>query len=128
MWKWIRFILQVVFLYLLNELGYFIVDLINVPIPGNVVGLLLLFILLLTGIVKVEWIKEATSFFTKHLAFFFIPIGVSLMGYGDILLSNMFAFLVALLGSLAFGFFVTGKVSQLSVRREEKKHGNDAVN
>lgn len=53
-------------------LGYGIVTVFHIPLPGSVVGMILLFVFLVTGIVKLEWIEKASSFQLKHLTLLFI--------------------------------------------------------
>lgn len=66
----------VIGIYLLCE---FISKSLNLPIPGNILGMLLLLFLLIMNIVKIEDIDTVTNFFLDHLAFFFIPAGVGLL-------------------------------------------------
>ncbi|MGL4335543.1 MAG: CidA/LrgA family protein [Turicibacter sp.] len=49
-------------------------------IPGNIMGMLLLLISLLTGVVKENHILEVGQFLLDHMAFFFIPLAVNLLG------------------------------------------------
>lgn len=49
------------------------------PIPRNVIGMILLFFLLTTNVVKIEKVENLANFFLNHLAFFFIPAAVGLM-------------------------------------------------
>ncbi|WP_307794893.1 CidA/LrgA family protein [Alkalihalobacillus sp. BA299] len=58
-------------------LGYGIVFIFQVPLPGSVVGMILLFVSLLAGIVKIEWIEQISSFQMRHLTMLFIPFIVS---------------------------------------------------
>ena len=50
--------------------------------PASVLSMLLLFVLLLCGVLKVEHIREKGDFLLKNMAFFFIPSGVALLGAG----------------------------------------------
>lgn len=59
--------------------GEIISKLLNLPIPGNIIGMILLFILLTSNIIKVEKVENLANFFLDHLAFFFIPASVGLM-------------------------------------------------
>jgi holin-like protein len=79
----------------------------------------LLFGLLSTRAVRVEWIEECTSFLTRHLAFFFVPITVGLMAYGSLLKQDGAAILVTLVASAAAGMAVTGLTAQVLARRRE---------
>ena len=45
----------------------------KLPIPGNVIGMMLLFILLLTGIVKENHIDEASELLIANMSLLFIP-------------------------------------------------------
>ena len=42
--------------------------------PASVLSMLLLFVLLLCGVLKVEHIREKGDFLLKNMAFFFIPV------------------------------------------------------
>ncbi|PLR87766.1 CidA/LrgA family protein [Bacillus sp. V33-4] len=59
-------------------LGYSIVAVFRIQLPGSVVGMILLFVFLLTGIIRLDWVESAASFQLKHLTLLFIPPIVSL--------------------------------------------------
>jgi holin-like protein len=119
--KTVIIVMQLFFLWLLNKLGYFLVEALNLPLPGNVLGMVILFGLLITGVVSLKWVEEASSFLIKHLAFFFIPIAVGLMNFGPLFLQNGISLLIVIVGSAAIGIYVTGAVSQTLA---QKKEGN----
>ena len=127
--KALFFLFQLAGLWGLNELGYFITEQFHLPFPGNVMGLLLLFVLLVTGVIKLSWIESAASFLIRHLAFFFIPVAVGLMEIGGLLMTNGVAIMTALIVSAVIGFLVTGGLSQLLERRKERtrEHIRDTV-
>jgi holin-like protein len=58
--------------------GNLVVTFLPIPLPGSIVGMLLLFLFLLTGMIKLEWVEKITSFQLKHLQLLFIPPIVSL--------------------------------------------------
>lgn len=51
----------------------------GVPIPGNLIGMMLLLLLLCTHVVRLEHISTLSDFFLSHMSFFFIPAGVGLL-------------------------------------------------
>lgn len=112
-------IMQLFFLWLINEVGYFVVEMFKLPIPGNVLGMALLFILLSTGLVSLKWVEKASSVLIKHLAFFFIPIAVGLMNYGGLFLHNWLSLTVVIVGGAAIGLYITGFVSQVLAKKKE---------
>lgn len=54
-------------------LGYVVVMVFPIPLPPSVVGMILLFLFLLSGLMKLEWIEKVSSFQLKHLTLLFIP-------------------------------------------------------
>lgn len=60
-------------------LGELLQKIFGLPIPGNILGMLILFFGLLAGIIKLEMINRITDFLLDNLAFFFLPAGVSLI-------------------------------------------------
>lgn len=55
-------------------LGKAIVFVSHIPIPGSVVGMITLLCLLITGVIKLEWIEKVATFQIKHLTLLFIPL------------------------------------------------------
>ena len=54
-------------------------------VPGSVIGMLLLFLSLCLKIVKPGQIKAVAGFLTKNMSLFFVPAGVGIMVYFDVL-------------------------------------------
>ena len=103
---------QVAGLLAINKIGYLVADALDLPLPGNLVGMLLLLALLGTGLVPLRWVEATASLLLRHLAFFFIPITVGLMGFWDLFRDNGAAILLTLVVSAAAGIFVAGVSSQ----------------
>ncbi|PJN90429.1 CidA/LrgA family protein [Bacillus sp. mrc49] len=121
--KILAFPVQLTVLLVICKLGYYLADLCHLPIPGNVIGMILLFILLQTKVLKVEWIELASGFLVKHLAFFFIPISISLMTMGWLFIEFGFPLALTLGVSLIFGFIVSAwTVQKFSQRGEVNQH------
>jgi len=79
-----RLAVQIAFLYLAFLAGDWLVTRFHAPVPGSVIGMLIVFALLALGLVKETWIQDGAGLLTKHLAFFFIPIAVGLMEWGNL--------------------------------------------
>lgn len=58
--------------------------------PGSIIGLILLFLSLNLRLVKVEWIMMSGSLLLKYMAVLFIPVGVGLINYLQLILDNWF--------------------------------------
>ncbi|SES95739.1 holin-like protein [Natronincola peptidivorans] len=89
----------------------------NIPIPGNVLGMMLLLILLTTGIIKLEMIDEIAKFLLDHLAFFFVPAGVGLLSHLDIIKEQWIPIIGVILISTVIVMVVTGLTVQFLIRR-----------
>lgn len=109
---------------------YFIGELIsktlNIPIPGNIIAMILLFLSLYTGIIKVEKVETISNFFLDHLAFFFIPAGVGLMNSFDSIKSSAVPIIIICIVTTIIVLAVTGVIVQftstiLSKKKEGKK-------
>lgn len=118
--------LQLVILWTLNQLGDAIVTFLHIPIPGNIMGMTLLFILLVTGVVKLKWVETTSEFLMKHLTFFFIPISVGLMTLGSVFTQSGISLIFILMISATIGFIGTGLMSEklLSKRKESAYEHN----
>lgn len=114
----IKIVLQIFLLWIIFQLGTLITSIFKLPLPGNVLGMLILFALLTTDIMPVSWVKEGSDLLLKHLAFFFIPIAVGLMALGSLLASSGIWLLVILTISAAISIPLTGQtVQKLNKRR-----------
>ncbi|MCM3670767.1 CidA/LrgA family protein [Mesobacillus maritimus] len=82
-------------------LGHGIVAFLSVPLPASVVGMILLFLFLLSGVIKIEWIEEISSFQLKHLTLLFIPPIATLFLSGFLEILNWSIILILLVSSIS---------------------------
>jgi Putative effector of murein hydrolase LrgA len=101
-------------------LGEFISSMLHLPIPGNILGMIILFILLYTKVIKVESISNITNFLLDHLAFFFIPAGVGLMTSLGIIKATWWQLLLVCILTTIIIIGVTGIVVQAISRKPRK--------
>lgn len=80
----------------------------NIPIPGNVIGMVILLAALLSGVIKVEAIEDVTEFMLKHLAFFFVPAGIGIISSFDIIKAKLLSMLAVILLSTVVVIVTTG--------------------
>ena len=116
-------LIQLPIFILINQAGRLLAKLLGVAVPGNVIGMVLLFVLLTSGVIPLRLLERGAALLTRHLAFFIIPIAVGAMDFGGLLLAHGPALLLALGGSFVVGIAVTGRVSQaLAAPRKEALH------
>ncbi len=100
-------------------IGEFISSLINNFLPGSIIGMMILFICLNFKIIKLEQIKDISDFLLDNLAFFFVPVGVSLINSLDLIKENLFLLISVNVVSTFLVMFVTGMVVEKTIK--EKK-------
>lgn len=112
-----RLAVQIGFLFLVFRVGQWAGARFHLPLPGNVLGMLLLFGLLSAGVVRETWIHEGAGLLTKHLAFFFVPIAVGLMQWGSLFRREGPWLLLALVTSTLAALLASGGLVRLLGRR-----------
>ena len=88
------------------------------PIPASIYGLVLMFVLLETKVLKVEAVQDAGKFLIEIMPMMFIPAGVGLLNAWDtlkpVLIVILFVSTIVVMG-------VSGKVTQTMIEAEERK-------
>ena len=120
--KLVIIISQLALLLLINRAGYLLARGLSLRLPGNLVGMLILFGLLSSRLVRLEWIQEGASILTRHLAFFFIPIAVGLIAFKEVFLRHGLAILGTLIVSATAGILLCGFIAQAFEEKEAKYH------
>ena len=97
-------------------LGELISSSLSLPVPGSVLGMLLLLLALLTGVVKLEWVEGEAEFIVKNMSVLFIPPGVGILVYIGLIRSQLFPISVALVLSFLITLLVTTKTVEAARR------------
>lgn len=97
---------------------------IPLPIPGSIYGLLLMFVLLLTKVIKVDQVKETGEFLIEIMPLMFIPAGVGLMASWGDLQGFLVPLLVITISTTFIVIFVTGKVTDFMMDHKKSKKQN----
>jgi holin-like protein len=97
--------------------------LIPLSIPSSIYGMVLLFVSLQTGILKLEQIEETADFLLGIMPIFFVAPTVSLMTSMQFIKGSIVGIFIICLLSTVVVMAVTGFVSQAVIRRGKKKGG-----
>ncbi len=81
-WHYLR---AFVLIYLCLYAGIFVASLLPIVIPGSIIGMLILFVLLSLQILPAKWVKPSCHLLIRYMALLFVPIGVGVMQYYDVL-------------------------------------------
>lgn len=93
-------------------LGELLVWLTGITVPGSIIGMLILTALLQSKIVKAASIKPICKFLVSNMGFFFVPPGIALMLYLDVIRASWLSITVATIVSTVLVLLVTGWVHQ----------------
>ena len=101
-------------------LGEVVVWATGIKLPSSIIGMLLLTFFLKTKIVKLEWVEKLSQFLLANLGFFFVPPGVAIMLYLDVIQKELLPIAMATLLSTILVLVVTGHMHQFVVKAERK--------
>ena len=115
-----KYVKQAFLIFFLSFLGEVLRYFIPIPVPSAVYGLVILFLLLMTGVLKVESVKEVSSFLIEIMPMMFIPSAVGIMTLKEEVGNMLIPLIVAstILTALVMG--ISGKVTDILIGR--KKH------
>lgn len=116
-----RILLQLALILGICYVGELIHDYTGIPIPGNILGMLILLLLLCLKVIKLEQIREVSDFFLKRLAFFFLPPAIGLMLVGDDVKSQWPLLLILCIVLTIVTMAATGWTVQLFSKKSKGK-------
>ena len=94
-------------------------------IPGSIIGMIILFALLKSKIIKVESVEELSNFFLDNMAIFFVPAGVSLINSLDLISSNIIVLAATIVISTTLVMVITAMVVEKMIEIKSKKGQED---
>lgn len=95
--------------------------LIPVPIPASVYGIVLLFLALCVGIVKVEQVKTVGGFLTSILPVFFVSPVVGILENWAMIQGAVLVIFLLVAASTAMTFVLSGWIAQKAIEREGQR-------
>ncbi|GAA0279721.1 CidA/LrgA family protein [Faecalicatena contorta] len=116
-----KIIRQIGIIFTVCWLSQVIAEFLPFDFPASVIGMIFLFICLLTGMLKIEHIQEKSDFLLGNMAFFFVPAGVSIMNYFDILKSSAVQLLIICIVSTVITFAVTAYSVKLTMKLMDRR-------
>jgi holin-like protein len=123
----VRIIIQIGILNIYYYIGEGIVSLLHVPLPGSIIGLLLLALSLIFKIIKVEYIQDGAGFLIGVLTLFFIPATVGVIDYPELLSTTGLLIILAVIASTLISIYITGLLTQMIEKKEQAKKETEAI-
>ena len=111
-------------------IGQMIISFTHLPLPPSIIGLLLLFVALQTGLVKLATVEKLAKVMLDHLVLLVIPACISIMQYLGVIRDDFWVLLVAVAVSTLLVLISTA-LSYQGLRKIQKrcaiKHSDGAV-
>lgn len=99
--------------------------LLPIAFPASVIAMLLLLLCLMTGVLKIDHIREKSDFLLANMAFFFIPAGVNVINYLHILKANWLPLLLICVITTVITFAATAYSIRLTIWLLGRRKGAD---
>ncbi|MDN7246861.1 CidA/LrgA family holin-like protein [Planococcus shenhongbingii] len=119
--KFLLVFAQLVVLYGFYLFGEWLREFFNLPLPGSIIGFLLLFAVLLLKIFPLKWIDSGAHFLLAFLSLYFIPATVGVIDYADVFTGKGVWLIVIAVFSTFLTMAVSSLLSQWSSRLSGKR-------
>ncbi len=114
---------------LLLAIGNALSWLINGFIPGSVIGMLLMFLFLISGLIKPDDVRPVAEFLTKNMAILFVPSAIGIMEQWSLIKVHFIAWILIIVISTILVMASTGWTQDLLSKlfsKRVKKGGQNA--
>lgn len=101
------------YIFLFLALGELLKYAFDLTVAGNIIGMILIFMALKLKIIKLETVKPASDKLVRYMVLFFVPYGVGMMVYYEMIKSNWQTILIAIVISTLLTLFVTAIIQQI---------------
>jgi holin-like protein len=119
--KYIKIVVQVLLLYGFVLIGNCLQSFFHVPLPGSIIGLLLLWAALALKIIRLQWIESGSYILLSFIPLFLLPATVGGMEYGHIFTGKGFLLIPITMISTFLTMWISGYTSQFIARKSAKR-------
>ena len=119
-----KYIKQFMIILAISFIGELLKYLLPLPVPASIYGMVLMFLALLTGVLKLEQVRETGKFLIEIMPLMFIPAGVGLMSSWGTLKPLLFSVAVITVATIVTVMVASGHTAQF-ILKKEKKRGED---
>ncbi len=91
------------------------------PVPACIYGIIILFFLLFSGILKLDNVKDTAKFLVEVQPLMFIPAGVSLLLVWDEVKDSVIKFILVCVLSTIATMAIAGIVTQFVIRKTDSR-------
>lgn len=122
-----KYIKQLSIILTISFVGELLNHFIPLPIPASIYGLVLMFVCLQTGLIKLSAVKDTANFLIEIMPMMFIPAAVGLMDSWNIIKPNVWAYIIISIVSTITVMFAAGHITQFIIRHSKKGENNNDI-
>lgn len=115
-----KYLKQIVYILLFTLIGQVLEQVVPFPVPGAIYGLVLLFLALCVGLIKVEDVEDVSKFLISVLPVLFVAPSVNLLACWDLIKADIVPILVINILTTLLVFAVTALVVKCFVKGGKK--------
>ena len=97
----VKILLQITFIGVVWGTADILKKLFNLPMSSGIVGLFLMLGLLLTGVIKLDWVNVGAKFILGELVLLFIPLMMSITQYQQLFFAKGWQLMITIVVSTA---------------------------
>ncbi len=116
-----KYLRQFLIILAVSLIGEILKAVLPLPIPASIYGMVLMFILLLTGVIKLGQVRETGRFLIEIMPVMFIPAGVGLMSSWNVLQPVLLPVSVITVITIFTVMGATGLISQTIIKMDGKE-------
>lgn len=113
------------YILIFSLIGEFVSSAINLPIPGSVIGMIILFIFLELKLIHMKKIERVGEFLLDNLGILFVPAGVGIMVKFDFIKEIWLSFFIIAIITTIISLIVTVKVVEFIKINFEEEGGQN---
>ena len=102
--------LQLLIIFGFSFIGNVISNVFRLPVPGSILGMILLFLALQFKILEFRHVDEAGSFLINNMTILFLPAGVGIMAKWNLISHFWAQILLIVVGALIINMLILGKL------------------
>src|SRR5574344_2429982 len=110
---------QFTIIFAISFIGELLTTLIDLPIPDSVYGLIILLLLLITKVIKVEDIKDTSTFLINNMSIMFVGPAISIIAVWPLFKQNILAYSLVIMVSTTIVMIVSGKITQALTKKRD---------
>ncbi|KXT76737.1 CidA/LrgA family protein [Streptococcus sp. DD12] len=110
---------QLMIILVFSVLGETLSSLLHLPVPGSIIGLILLFLALQFKVIRLRHINQVGQFLLANMTILFLPAAVGIMDHFDVVAPNLLGIVLIVAGAFVLNIFTIGWVVQWVKRRYE---------